>query len=124
MFIHFELFVTYVLTLVVHSLYIAGDRTKMAMDRTPRQVLSTYQRLRPAAGGEGTSSAPAAGAGTGRGRGHGQTRSDPPPPPALDQQEDPSPTPEDHAAATGMSIDTPGEIRCHLQPECPCRGLL
>jgi hypothetical protein len=28
MFIYFELFVMYVLTLVVHSLYITGDRTK------------------------------------------------------------------------------------------------
>jgi hypothetical protein len=107
MFIHFELFVMYVLTLVVHSLYITGDRTKMAMDCTSRQVLSAYQRLLPAAGGEGMSLAPAAGAGTRRGRGRGRTRSDPPPPSALDQQEDPSPTPEDHAAATGMSTDTP-----------------
>jgi hypothetical protein len=107
MFIHFELFVMYVLTLVVHSLYIAGDRTKMAMDRTPRQVLSAYQRLRPAAGGEGTSSTLVAGASTGRGRGCGRTRSDPPPSPALDQQEDPSPIPEDHVAAMGTSTHTP-----------------
>ena len=91
MFIHFELFDMYVLTLVVHSLYIAGDRTKMVGNRSPRQVLSVYQRLRPPDGGEGTSSPPAARAGPGRpstgrgrGRGQGRPRRDPPPPPALD----------------------------------------
>ena len=114
MFIHFELFDMYVLTLVVHSLYIAGDRTKMVGNRSPRQVLSVYQRLRPPDGGEGTSSPPAARAGPGRpntgrgrGRGRGRPRRDPPPPSALDQPEDPSPTPEDHVAATGMTTDTP-----------------
>ena len=112
MFIHFELFDMYVLTLVVHSLYIAGDRTKMVGNRSPRQVLSVYQRLRPPDGGEGTSSPPAARAGLGhpsmeRGRGRGHPRRDPPPPPALDQPEDPSPTPEDHMAATGTTTDTP-----------------
>ena len=114
MFIHFELFDMYVLTLVVHSLYIAGDRTKMVGNHSPRQVLSVYQRLRPPDGGEGTSLPPAARAGSGcpsmgrgRGRGRGRPRRDPPPPPALDQPEDPSPTPEDHVAATGTTIDTP-----------------
>jgi len=53
-------------TLVVHSLYIAGDRTKMVGNRSPRQVLSVYQKLRPPDGGEGTSSPPAARAGPGR----------------------------------------------------------
>ena len=53
-------------TLVVHSLYIVGDRTKMVGNRSPRQVLSVYQRLRPPDGGEGTSSPPAARAGPGR----------------------------------------------------------
>jgi hypothetical protein len=47
MFIHFELFVMYVLMLFVHSLYIVGDRTKMVDNRSPRQVLSVYQRLLP-----------------------------------------------------------------------------
>ena len=47
-------------TLVVHSLYIVGDRTKMVGNRSPRQVLSVYQRLRPPDGGEGTSLPPAA----------------------------------------------------------------
>ena len=112
MFIHFELFDMYVITLVVHSLYIAGDRTKMVGNRSPRQVLSVYLRLRPPDGGEGTSSPPAARAGlgrpsTGRGRGRGRPRRDPPPPPALDQPEDLSPTPEDHVVATGMTTDTP-----------------
>ena len=114
MFIHFELFDMYVLTLVVHSLYIAGDRTKIVGNRLPRQVLSVYQRLRPPDGGEGTSSPLAARAGpghpsTGRGtgRGRGRPRRDPPPPPTLDQPEDPSPTPEDHMAATGTTTDTP-----------------
>ena len=111
MFIHFELFDMYVLTLVVHSLYIAGDRTKMVGNRSPRQVLSVYQRLRPPDGGEGTSSPPAAIVGLGypntrRGRGRGRPRRDLPPPPALDQLEEPSPTPEDHVAATGTTIDT------------------
>ena len=115
MFIHFELFDMYVLTLVVHSLYIAGDRTKMVGNRSPRQVLSVYQRLRPPDGGEGTSSPlaaragpgrPSTGTGRGRGRGRGCPRRDPPPPPALDQPEDPSPTPEDHMAATGTTTDT------------------
>jgi hypothetical protein len=66
MFIHFELFVMYVLMLFVHSLYNAGDRTKMVDNRSPRQVLSVYQRLRPPDGGEGTSSPPAVRAGPGR----------------------------------------------------------
>ena len=113
MFIHFELFDMYVLTLVVHSLYIAGDRTKMVGNRSPRQVLSVYQRLRPPDGGEGTSSPPAARAGPGRpsmgrgrGRGRGRPRRDPPPPLALDQPEDQSPTPKDHVAAMGTTTDT------------------
>ena len=122
MFIHFELFDMYVLTLVVHSLYIAGDRTKMVGNRSPRQVLSVYQRLRPPDGGEGTSSPPAARAGpgrpsTGRGRGRGHPKRDPPPPPALDQLEDPSPTPEDHVAATGTTIDTPSRDKGTQQTE-------
>ena len=112
MFIHFELFDMYVLTLVVHSLYIAGDRTKMVGNRSPRQVLSVYQRLRPTNEGEGTSSPPAARAGPGRpstrrGRVRGRPRRDPPPPSALDQPKDPSPTLEDHVAATGTTTDTP-----------------
>ena len=120
MFIHFELFDMYVLTLVVHSLYIAGDRTKMVGNHSPRQVLSVYQRLRPPDGGEGTSSPPAARAGlggpsTGRGRGH--PRRDPPPPPALDQSEDLSPTPEDHVAATGTTTDTPSRDEGTQQTE-------
>ena len=113
MFIRFELFDMYVLTLVVHSLYIAGDRTKMVGNRSSRQVLSVYQRLRPPDGGEGTSLPPAARAGLGRpntgrgrGRGRGCPRRDLPPPPALDQPEDPSPTPEEHVAATGTTTDT------------------
>ena len=79
MFIHFELFDLYVLMLVVHSLYIAGDRTKMVGNRSSRQVLSVYQRLRPPDGGEVTSLPPAARAGQGhpsigrvRGRGRGR----------------------------------------------------
>ena len=114
MFIHFELFDMYVLMLVVHSLYIAGDRTKMVGNRSPRQVLSVYQRLRHPDGGEGTSSPPTArvglghpSTGWGRGRGRGHPRRDLPPPPALDQPEDPSPTPEEHVAATGTTTDTP-----------------
>ena len=77
-------------TLVVHSLYIAGDRTKIVGNRLPRQVLSVYQRLCPPDGGEGTSSPLAARAGPGRpstgmgrGRGQGRPRRDPPPPSAL-----------------------------------------
>lgn len=83
----------------------------MVGPRSPRQVASVYQRLRPADGGEGTSSGAAARAGpgrprTGRGRGRGRPRRDPPPLPALDQPEDPFPTPQDHVAATGTTTDT------------------
>ena len=67
-----------------YSLYIAGDRTKMVGNRSPRQVLSVYQRLRPPDGGEGTSLPPAMRAGPGcpstgrgRGRGRGRPRRDP-----------------------------------------------
>ena len=122
MFIHFELFDMYVLTLVVHSLYIAGDRTKMVGNHSSRQVLLVYQRLRPLDGGEGTSSPPAARAGlgrpsTGRGRGRGHPRRDSPPPSALDQPKDPSPTPEDHVAATGTTTDTPSRDEGTQQTE-------
>ncbi|XP_066354244.1 uncharacterized protein [Miscanthus floridulus] len=90
---------------------VSGDRTKMVGNRSPRQVLLVYQRLRPPDGGEGTSLLLAARAGPGRpsmgrGRGRGHPRRDPPPSPALDQPKDLSPTPEDHVEATGTTTDT------------------